>query len=147
MQLITLSNSFLDTSDISLALRYTLEYTEPSPSLNSIKEMHYKEYMRIRTVWKRRTLDALGDTPIVTINKAFIVVNRRCVGPGLDWDNAYGGLKPILDCIVTQSSKNPSGLGLVTDDSPKHMPYAPIVTQQSCKKSDRGLTLKIFEII
>ena len=38
-----------------------------------------------------------------------------------DWDGLLGGLKPLLDCLVMRTKRNPHGLGVVRDDSPKHL--------------------------
>ena len=43
------------------------------------------------------------------------MAKRRSYGL-LDDDNAVGGLKYVLDALVTASPRNPSGIGLLVDD-------------------------------
>ncbi|WP_162571065.1 MULTISPECIES: hypothetical protein [unclassified Variovorax] len=104
-----------------------------------------KAYMALRRLWTVKVFSrGLADRrPAAPLAQAALVVVRRSAGE-LDWDNAYGGLKPILDCLVVKSSKNPSGLGLVTDDSPKHMPYPPWVVQRSAPRGRGNVHFAIF---
>ena len=87
-----------------------------------------------------------GKLPEEPVQRAFLVITRECAGGGLDWDNAYGGLKPMLDCLVAPSSKNPDGLGLIVDDNPRNMPFPPFVRQKTAKPGKGRTTLQIFEI-
>jgi hypothetical protein len=64
----------------------------------------------------------------------------------LDWDNAYGGLKPLLDCLVAQIARNPDGLGLIQDDSPKFMPEAPRVFQLPAKRGSGFAVVRIYSV-
>lgn len=128
-------------------LRYTLQLQMETPSNNVIKGMHFHAYKNLRRDWRLMVLAALGgQRPEAPVQRAFLVVTRECAGGGLDWDNAYGGLKPLLDCLVTPSAKNPDGLGLITDDNPRNMPYPPFVRQQSAKPGQGRTTLQIFEL-
>ncbi|WP_150126676.1 hypothetical protein [Burkholderia cenocepacia] len=93
-------------------------------------------------------LNALdGNLPEAPLAKSFLVVTRECAGSGLDWDNAYGGLKPLVDCLVSRSVRNPDGLGLIEDDNPKAMPYPPFVRQRPAKPGKGKTKLQIFELI
>ena len=82
-------------------------------------------------------LDAIGskvsEEPIA---KSALEVERYCAG-SLDWGKAYCRLKPLLDCLVAPSARNPDGLGLIEDDSPKFMPEAPRMTQLPAKTRGR----------
>jgi hypothetical protein len=128
-------------------LKYELSLAEQTPSNNSIREMHHHDYRRVRQLWCQRVFAALGGRkPKEPIEQAFVVVIRECHGDGLDWDNVYGGLKPLLDCLVCPSDKNPSGLGLIRDDNPKNMPLPPFVVQKSAKRGEGKTTLKIFAL-
>ncbi|MNN55456.1 hypothetical protein D3C81_1703310 [compost metagenome] len=40
----------------------------------------------------------------------------------------------MLDCLVSPSTRNPDGLGLIEDDSPKFMPEAPRMFQLPAKR-------------
>lgn len=45
-----------------------------------------------------------------------------------DWDGLFGGIKPLLDCLVVCTKRNPHGLGVIRDDSPQHL-RCPTVNQ------------------
>lgn len=138
------------TSDLaseSFEERYHLQYDVASPSLNEIKEMHFMAYKNLRFKWKMATKKQINLDDISPLKKAYIVVERSCNSSGLDWDNVYGGLKPIFDCLVVASKRNPDGLGLIEDDKISNMPYPPIVIQKKVKKGYNSLSIRIFEII
>src|SRR5574337_324500 len=87
--------------DVLGTLRYRIEIPLPTPSNNVIKGMHFHAYKLMRRQWRMEVLTALrGVRPTEPIRRAFLAVTRECAGGGLDWDNAYGGLKPLLDCLV-----------------------------------------------
>lgn len=128
-------------------LAYAFTLSEPTPSNNLIKNMHFHEYRRLRLNWRLLVLAALGRTArLPPLERAFVVVTRNCAGAGLDWDNAYGGLKPLLDCLVAPSAKNPSGLGLIKDDSPKHMPFPPFIKQLPAPRGHGSTRVEIFAL-
>jgi hypothetical protein len=128
------------------ALRYELTVREETPSNNVIKEMHFRDYRILRHRFRYLVLEALaGKRPALPIEQSFLVVRRHCVGV-LDWDNALGGLKPLLDCLVVATTKNPSGLGLVRDDSPRHMPYPPFMEQVKAKRQAGFTEILVYEI-
>ena len=85
-----------------------------------------------------------GRRPKVPLQKAFVRITRTCPGDGLDWDNALGGLKPLFDCLVMPSRRNPSGLGLIVDDSIAHIPYQPLMRQVSGPNA--GTLIEIFDL-
>lgn len=70
-------------------------------------------------------------------------VAQYCAGR-LDWDNAYGGLKPLKDCLVARSARNHDGLGLIQDDSPKFIPAAPHMTQVADKRGAGCIVVRIY---
>lgn len=128
-------------------LRYELSLPEQTPSNNSMREMHFHDYKRIRQLWCQRVFAALnGRKPKEPIEQAFIVIVRECQGEGLDWDNVYGGLKPLLDCLVCPSARNPSGLGLIRDDNPTNMPLPPFVMQHKAKRGEGKTTVKVYSL-
>ena len=83
--------------------------------------------------------------PAQPIERCFIHIERHSAGAGLDWDNAYGGLKPLLDCLVQGSDRNPDGLGIIFDDSPAYMPYAPLIQQHKAKPGHGRTVVRIFD--
>lgn len=96
--------------------------------------MHFHAYKKLRNGWRASVLEAIGGkVPVAPITRSALEIERYCAG-SLDWDNAYGGLKPLLDCLVSLSARNPDGLGLIEDDSPKFMPEAPRVFQLPAKR-------------
>lgn len=124
----------------------TLEIPDATPSNNVIKGMHYRVYQKLRQHWRQMTAQALQLSGAASdpLEKSYIEIDRHCAGGGLDWDNAYGGLKPLLDCLVVASARNPDGLGVIVDDSPKHMPMAPLVTQHTAKKGASRTVVRIY---
>lgn len=138
----------LPQGDVTVALCYTLTLEGASPSNNEIKGMHFHVYRKTRKAWQLKVQQAMSTYNIEKpIDNAYLVVERYCSGAGLDWDNAYGGLKPILDCLVSASNKNPDGLGIILDDNPKNMPYPPYIIQRSAKRGEGQLVIKIYRIV
>ncbi len=108
--------------------------------------MHFTAYRKLREDFYWQIYASLkGVRPTAPLPKVFISIERKSAGE-LDWDNAYGGLKPILDCLVRPTARNPSGLGLIEDDSPRHMPYPPLLTQLKANRSQGMTRVLIFEL-
>lgn len=128
-----------------MRLVYELHLPEATPSNNTIKGMHYRVYKKLRETWSSSVAAALDELPASPISQCALEVERYSAG-SLDWDNAYGGLKPLLDSLVAASSKNPDGLGLIEDDSPKHMPEAPRLRQLPAKKSAGYTIVRIYDL-
>lgn len=132
----------------SIVLRHELTIGIATPSNNEIRGMHYLAYRTLRRQWQILVRAALrGEKPAQPIPLSFLIINRYCSGAGLDWDNAYGGLKPLLDCLVTPSQRNPDGLGLIEDDNLKAMPYPPYFRQFTAKPKQSRTEVAIFELI
>lgn len=129
------------------SLRFVLELPAATPSNNAIKDMHFRVYKELRQGWQLRVWAALnGRRPAKPLEKVFLAIERSCASGGLDWDNAYGGLKPMLDCLVMPSARNPSGLGLILDDSPKAMPYPPFLQQHTCRLGADKTVVRIYDL-
>ena len=125
-------------------LIYELHLPAAIPSNNAIKGMHFHAYKKLRNGWRASVLAAIGGkVPMAPIARSALEIERYCAG-SLDWDNAYGGLKPLLDCLVVPSARNPDGLGLIEDDSPKFMPEAPRVFQLPAKRGAGYSVVRIF---
>ena len=86
-----------------------------------------------------------GGRPAAPIQRARLVIIRHSAG-FLDWDNALGGLKPLLDCLVSASKRNPDGLGLIADDNPIAMPEPPYMRQQTCRRGQGHTECYIYEL-
>lgn len=130
-----------------MRLVYELRLSDATPSNNELKNMHFRVYKKLREDWRSIVAAALDHKlPTEPIDRAALEIERYCAGGGLDWDNAYGGLKPMLDCLVTASTRNPDGLGLIQDDSPKFMPEAPKLKQMPAKKGAGYTVVRIYSL-
>lgn len=129
-------------------LRYRLVIPAASPSNNVLRGLHFQAYRKVRKAWQEEINVALnGRLPKVPLHKSFLRIQRACEGSGLDWDNILGGLKPLIDCLVVPSKRNPDGLGLIENDDLAHMPYQPYVTQVTAPSKKPSTTIEIFEIL
>lgn len=117
-----------------------------SPSNNELRKMHFARYKRLRDDFALELRAALGRRTPPRLQRAALVVIRRCGGEGLDWDNAYGGLKPVLDCLTAPCAASPSGLHIIEDDSPRHMPLPPFVLQGAAPRGAGSLELFVFDL-
>jgi len=128
-------------------LVFELSLPWQTPSNNQIKGMHYHQYRKLREQWREGVWAALnGKLPKKPLHSAFIEIDRYCQGKGLDWDNAYGGLKILLDCIVAPSKRNPDGLGLILDDSPVYLPEPPFVRQLPAPRGQGYTDCRIYRL-
>lgn len=104
-----------------------IEIPEPWPLLNKWQRMHWRERKRVteRFSWLIRmaaaeTLRELsGPIQLCSIHAERYHGRSRVHLP--DWDGLYGGLKPVLDCLIPRSARHPHGLGIIQDDSPLHI--------------------------
>ena len=132
----------------SLPLILTLDLPEATPSNNAIRAMHYRIYAKTRANWRGLVAGARQqgtDGLPALVERCFIAIERYSSGGGLDWDNAYGGLKPLLDCLVAPSPRNPDGLGLIRDDNPRAMPLAPALRQLPAKRGAGRTVVRIYD--
>lgn len=129
-------------------LAHKLEIAQPTPSNNDIRGLHYFRYRKLRQWWAEQVFAAAGGRlPRSPIKCAFLSLERHCGEGGLDWDNAYGGLKPLLDCLsMPHPERNPSGLGFIQDDSPRCMPIPPFVMQLPAPRGQGKTVLRIFAL-
>ena len=128
-----------------MTLKTTLEIPLQSPSNNEIRGLHFFEYKQLRQKWKRLLWAAVNGRVPATVKKAWVVVERHCSG-SLDWDNVCGGLKPILDCLVVPTKRNPDGLGFIENDNLKSMPLCPLVIQKPAPQGKGKTIIYIYEI-
>jgi hypothetical protein len=127
-------------------LVYAFHLDAPTPSNNVIKQAHFHVYKRVRETWRARVIDAIGHRLLsAPIDRSALVIVRFSAG-ALDWDNALGGLKPLFDCLVAPSDRNPSGLGLIRDDNPRNMPFPPFMQQLSAKRGAGSTSLYIYAL-
>ena len=131
---------------------YCLTVPKATPLLNQIRKMHYQKYKRLREEWswliKAAAMKAgikSGDTPI---NRCIVMVSRyqwHNAGTLPDWDGLYAGLKPAIDCLSVASKSSPSGLGIIVDDSPKHI-ISLTATPFLCKRDEVRTEIRIMEV-
>lgn len=128
-------------------LVYSLRLPQATPSNNELRGMHHRVYRALRKQWCGYVAEALMfRRPKTPISSACLHIRRHSAGEGLDWDNAYGGLKPLLDCLVDQSRQNPDGLGLIKDDSPRCVPRPPYLEQLPAPLSQSFTEVFIYDL-
>jgi hypothetical protein len=123
----------------------TLELLEATPSNNVLKGMHYRVCQKTRRDWQMLVLAAAEEMPAHPIQRSYLEIDRHSAGGGLDWDNAYGGLKPLLDCLVSPSERNPDGLAIIEDDNPCAMPLPPFIKQLPAKRGAGRTVVRIYD--
>lgn len=127
-------------------LKYELSFEVETPSNNVIKGLHFRAYATLRQQWRMLVKASLAGQPVhPPLKYCFLVITRESAG-SLDWDNAYGGLKPMLDCLVKASARNPDGLNLISDDNVKSMPFPPFFRQMPAKVEQGRTTVQIYEL-
>lgn len=95
----------------------TIELDEPTILLNRWQRLHFRDKKRHmeRIAWMvKASVRNVGEP----MQQCAITVHRYSAETP-DWDGLYGGLKPLLDCLVVPTSRNPMGLGLIRDDNPE----------------------------
>lgn len=107
-------------SDMEKINHIEIQTDEAYELLNGLRKMHYKAYKKYRDQWAWKIRIAIGAGKRVPIEKCMIVIKRYSSNMP-DWDNLYGGFKPIGDCLVVCSKANPSGLGIIKNDTVKHI--------------------------
>jgi len=130
-----------------LPLVLTLDLPDATPSNNTLKGMHYRVYQKTRQTWQMHVQAAAGaaERPALPIQRAYLKIDRYSAGGGLDWDNAYGGLKPLLDCLVAPYDRNPDGLAIILDDNPRAMPRAPDLRQFPAKRGQGRTVVRVYD--
>lgn len=102
---------------------------------------HKQDSIDIDMVLAGLTLDVktVGEDP-----HSHSEIKRYSAGGSLDWDNAFGELKPLLDCLLQAGARNTDGLGLIQDDNPKAMPLPPALTQHSAKPGHVRTVVRVY---
>ena len=96
-------------TDPSGTLRIVLPM--PTPSLNEWNGRRWYAKAKIKRTWWDAIALLLGMRVVSTATTKRSVTIERHAPRMLDHDNAWAGVKPILDALVT--------LGLLVDDAPK----------------------------
>lgn len=127
-------------------LAFYAKCTPGTPSHNELRKMHFAAYKRLREAYAWQLRAALGKQPAPKVPQSAVVYVRRMGTSGLDWDNVYGGLKPLQDCLVAPSKRAPNGLHIIQDDSPRHMPVPPLVVQKPAPPNQSSVEVFVFDI-
>ena len=106
--------------------------------------MHWGAYRKLRKQLALEVLLAAGRPKGPPLEHALMLVQRCSASAGLDWDNAYGGLKPLLDCLVESSARNPDGLGFIKNDAPACLVTAPLLIQERAPRGNGSTTVLIL---
>lgn len=122
-------------------LWHSWESTVLTPSNNQLKNAHFHTYRKIRTEWRDRL--AYPRPPGAPLATAYLLVVRKSIKM-LDWDNAYGGLKPLLDCLSMPGARNPDGLGWIQDDKPTVLIRLDVQQIQVSRRADVGTELHLY---
>lgn len=131
------------------AASYQFELPEATPSLNELRAIHWQDYRKLRRHYRAMVSGLLLVQRVrigAPIRHAMLLVERGAASGGLDWDNAYGGLKPLMDCLVAPTTRNPDGLGLIQDDGPCHIPVPPIVRQTKTPRGQGYTRVAVFDL-
>lgn len=114
----------------------SFEIPRATPSLNEIKGMNRYVYKKLMTQFAWLVKIEVGNNfkPFKKCKIEVVRFGSRL----LDWDNAYGGLKPLMDCLVVSTKTNPHGLGLIEDDNPKVVTR--LTMKQEYAKRNEGKT-------
>lgn len=117
-----------------------------TPSNNEIKGMHHFVYRKVRKAWRELVAQAVPACVLgAGLKRSWLVIERHSSG-SLDWDNAYGGLKPLLDCLVMPTPRNPDGLGLLENDGVLNIPHPPLLLQHQVKRKDQKTIIHFFQL-
>ena len=129
----------------------TFTLPEPFPLLNVQQRRHFRVRGKLKLSTARQIVAMLGpDRPAEPFQKAHVSVTRHSSGSP-DRDGLYGGVKDLLDCLTTpvpQASgkvRNKYGIGLIVDDSPKHITLD--VQAERCKRAEQRTEVTITEIV
>lgn len=127
-------------------LAFKLRLDRETPSNNVLRKLHFTEYKKLREAFAHQVGKALGGYAGPRLELSGVLVVRYASGEELDWDNAVGGLKPLLDCLVAPSSANPDGHGVMEDDCPRYMPVAPHVLQVRVPRGQEAADLFVYRL-
>jgi hypothetical protein len=100
--------------------RYVLVIPKPTPLLNQWQRWHFRKRTRECQEWAWLVKAAMNGARLERpppLKRCRIHVDRFST-QAPDWDNLYGGLKPVLDALVVMTKRNPHGIGLIEDDNP-----------------------------
>lgn len=94
--------------------------------LNQLLKIHWSKKPKLRReiAWQIRAAMTPAIKSQEPVSEFKLHVDRyayHTVKQKPDQDGLIGGLKPYIDTLCEQCARNPYGLGIVVDDSAKHM--------------------------
>ncbi len=118
--------------------------SEPTILLNKLIRMHWTQRKRHgkELAWKVRDAVKPPKTPLARCE----VYIRRYSTSLPDWDGLYGGCKPLLDCFVVPTKRNPHGLGFIEDDNPACIIKLDVIPIRTKHRADQRTEITIREV-
>jgi len=120
------------------------ELREPTILQNVWQRMHYTKRKDHSSALAWSIRKAAGRRKAKPLNKCIVSVLRYS-SQLPDWDGLYGGLKPLLDCLVVRTKTNPHGLGFIKDDNPNVI-IALSATPYICKPKEGKTIVRIISL-
>ena len=117
------------------AARIEFEIDEPTPLLNKWQRWHWGQRKKYSERLSK-LIRSVVRPPREPIEECVIVIERHSSGLP-DWDGLYGGMKPLLDCMVRKTDKNPHGLGIIEDDNPHVVKMLQCVPKKAKQKQGK----------
>lgn len=123
--------------------QYYLEVDVPklTPTLNTWQRLHWQARRKAIRLWRELIATEMLLSGQLRPRKPLprwrlLVVRRTTASRTPDWDNAMGGLKPVLDALQQ--------LGIVADDGPGSLVEQPAVRHVCvARRAQQGTTLVV----
>lgn len=125
----------------------TLEFDMLTPTLNVWMRTHWAARRRVMELWSwtiRQQLSGQFWIDSDPIRACQLHVERRSTAVP-DIDNAVGGMKPLLDCLVVPTKRNPWGNGVIRNDDQSCVMLLHVETPRVLV-GETGMTVIIQEI-
>ena len=128
------------------SLVWGVRLSQPTPSSGALERLTASQRAALRRQWRDLLLAQAPPPPEKAFAKVGLVIVRKA-SRLVNWDNAFGGLKPLMDCLVIRKLQHPDGLGYLFDDHPgSGMPHPPALAQQLVSKADESTLLFLFDL-
>ena len=113
-------------------------------TLNEWQRMHWANRSKHVKSWSHDIAAVTAHllTGAKPLERARVTITRHGLKEP-DTDGLYGGIKPLVDCLLPRSDRHPHGLGFVVDDSPQHMEL--IATSERVGKRADQRTVVLIE--
>ena len=98
----------------------------PTPSNNALKGINRFKYKAMREDWVMYVKEAYHLNPQLT--QCNVIIDRYG-SLKMDWDNLYGGVKPLMDALIIA--------GVIADDNPDVVSNLRVTQSKSSRKDAR----------